>query len=101
MISLKKKKDFDRAYKGKTIAGKLIFLKVYKNNLNVSRFGFVVSSKISKKAIIRNRIKRRLREVIKNFKPKGFDIIITVKSEIVDKTYQEIKSDFENVIKNI
>jgi len=101
MISLKKKKDFDRAYKGKTIAGKLIFLKIQKNNLDVSRFGFVVSSKISKRAVIRNRIKRRLKEIVKGFKLKGFDVIITVKLEIVDKTYQEIKSDFENVIKNI
>lgn len=100
MLSLKKKKDFNKAYKGKTIAGKLIFLKAQKNNLDVSRFGFVVSSKISKKAVIRNKIKRRLREVVKDFK-KGFDIIIIVKPEIINKTYQEIKSDFKNVIKNI
>lgn len=100
MLSLKKKKDFNKAYKGKTIAGKLIFLKAQKNNLDVSRFGFVVSSKISKKAVIRNKIKRRLREIVKDFK-KGFDIIIIVKPEIINKTYQEIKNDFENVIKNI
>ena len=100
MISFKKK-DFKQAHKGKTIAGKLIFLKVQKNNLDVSRFGFVVSLKISKKAVIRNKIKRSLREVVKDFKIKGFDIIIMVKPEIVDKTYQEIKKDFENIIKNI
>jgi len=100
MLSLKKKKDFNKAYKGKTIAGKLIFLKAQKNNLNTPRFGFVVSSKISKKAVIRNRIKRKLREVVKDFN-KGFDIIITVRPEIIDKTYQEIKDDFTNIIENI
>lgn len=64
---LKKKKDFERVLKeGKgysLISGKL-YIKIIENNLKNSRFGFIVSRKFSKKAVIRNRAKRKLRELI-------------------------------------
>ena len=100
---LRSKKDFNNVFKkGKTIAGKLVFLKITKNNLDINRFAFIISSKISKKAVIRNKIRRRLREIIRNdFNniKTGFDIIIIVKPEIVGKNYQEIKNDLENFLK--
>lgn len=99
---LRRKRDVDNVFKkGKTIAGKLIFLKIIKNNLNNSRFGFVISTKISKKAVIRNKIKRQLREIIRknlpNIKP-GFDVLIIAKPEIIDKKYQDIKEEVERLL---
>ncbi len=39
-----KKKEFENVFKkGKTKAGKLVFLKILKNNLDDNRFGVVVS----------------------------------------------------------
>ena len=102
---LRKRKDFDNIFKnGKAKTGGFIFLKFLKNDLNVSRFGFIVSLKIAKKAVVRNKIKRRLRQVIRNnineIKP-GFDIVITAKPEIVNKNYQEIKNELENLFKTL
>ncbi len=102
---LKKKKDFDKVFKkGKTIAGKLIFLKYLKNKLKINRFGFVVSLKLSKKAVIRNRIRRQLREITRcnlfNIKP-GFDVLIIAKPEIINKDYQDIKDELEDLFKSI
>lgn len=99
---LRRKRDVDNIFKkGKTIAGKLIFLKIIKNNLNNSRFGFVISTKISKKAVIRNKIKRQLREIIRknlpNIKP-GLDVLIIAKPEIIDKKYQDIKEEVERLL---
>lgn len=98
-----KKKDFDNIFKkGKAIPGKFIFLKVLKNNLDNNQFGIIVSTKISKKAVIRNKIKRQLREIIKQTNIKiGFDIVIVTKPEIVNKNYQEIKNELEDLFKNI
>ena len=98
-----KKKDFDNIFKkGKAIPGKFIFLKALKNNLNNNQFGIIVSTKISKKAVIRNKIKRQLREIIKqtDIRP-GFDIVIVTKLEIINKNYQEIKNELEDLFKNI
>lgn len=98
-----KKKEFEVIFKkGKTKTGKLVFLKTLKNNLDDNRFGVVVSKKISKKAVVRNKIKRRLREIIRqaHIKP-GLDIIIITKPEIIDKNYQDIKNELENLFKNL
>lgn len=102
---LRKRKDFDNIFKnGKAKIGRFIFLKFFKNGLNVSRFGFIVSLKIAPKAVVRNKIKRRLRQVIRNninkIKP-GLDIVITAKPEIVNKSYQEIKNELENLFKTL
>lgn len=62
---LVKKKDFDAAFKqGKTLKEGFLLFKILKNNLPQSRFGFVVSKKVSSKAVERNAIKRRLRSVV-------------------------------------
>ena len=100
---LQKDRDFESVFKkGKTLSGKFLFLKVKKNDLQVSRFGLIIGKKISNKAVIRNRLKRQLREIIKNnlfnIKP-GFDIVIITKPEIINKNYQEIKNDLEKLLK--
>lgn len=98
---LKNKKDIENVFKkGKTKTGKLVFLKIFKNNLDISRFAFIVSTKISKKAVIRNKIKRQLREIVRknlsNIKS-GVDIVIIAKPEIINKYFQIIKKDVEGL----
>lgn len=100
---LKKDKDFELVFKrGKAFNGKFLFLKIIKrNNLEVSRFGLVVGTKISKKATIRNKIKRRLRDIVRKRLgdiKSGFDVIIGAKTRVVDKSYQEIKEELEGLL---
>ena len=65
---IKKKKDFEIIFKkGKSFKNKLFILRFIKNNLNQNRFGFVVSQKVSKKAVVRNKVRRRLAEIIKSY----------------------------------
>lgn len=62
---LKKKTDIERVFKkGRGFKEDFLLLKAVKNSLSLSRFGFVVSQKISKKAVLRNKIRRRLKEII-------------------------------------
>ncbi len=101
---LKKKKDFERVFKGgQGFKEGFLYLKIKENKLKSSRFGFIVSTQFSKKAIFRNRIKRRLRELIrmKLLKiKKGIDGIVIVMpgfeindfwelGEIVDKLFKK------------
>lgn len=59
------------------------------------KFGIIVSKKISKKAVERNQIKRRLFEAVRlymgNF-PEGFRGIFLVKKNILDKSEMEIEA---------
>jgi len=64
---LKKEQDFKWVLKkGKGLREKNIFFKFLVNNLDEPRFGFVVSKKISNKAVVRNKVKRRMREAVHN-----------------------------------
>ena len=66
-----------------------------KNNLNLSRFAFIVSNKIHKRATKRNRITRLLRESVRLLLPKikpSFEVVFLVKKIILGKDFQEVQS---------
>ncbi|MDP3998359.1 MAG: ribonuclease P protein component [bacterium] len=70
------------------------------NQQSVSKFGFIVSSRISKKAVIRNRVKRLLGEAVRQFLPKiksGFGIIILTKPDIVGRDLKKIYEELEGL----
>ena len=102
---LRKKKDIDMVFKqGDGFKQGFLRIKIRKNNLDTSRFVFVISKKFSKKAVIRNKIRRRLSEIIKakllEIK-KGIDVIIVVMpgaendfqklEQIIDKLFKKAK----------
>jgi len=67
-------------------------LKEKKNELTVNRFGIIVSKKIDKRAVGRNKIKRLLRTTLMKLYGKmnvGHDILFIVKKGILDKTKEE------------
>ncbi|MBU1178164.1 ribonuclease P protein component [Patescibacteria group bacterium] len=99
---LQKDNDFARVHRhGRFFKHQFIAIKSLKNNQPQSRFGFLVGIKVSKKATVRNKVKRRLREVIRlalaDIKP-GFDVVVMVRPEATDKTYREIENVFKNVL---
>jgi len=101
---LKKKKDFQKVIKkGEKIEKEFLVLKFYKNALeDITRIGFIVSQRVSKKAVLRNKIKRRLREIVKdslsNLKP-GYDIIFFTKKAIKEKDFLEIEKMVKQMLK--
>ncbi len=90
------------ARKGRSVSGVFLVLKFAKNNLAQSRAGFVVSKKISNKAVIRNKTKRRLRETVRMFlsdlKP-GYDLIVFTKKGAEEKSLAEIEREIERLLK--
>ena len=100
---LTKDKDFKRINsKGKSFFSPDLKIKFLANTLNNSRFAVVVSVKASKKAVVRNRIKRQIREIIRlsheKIKP-GFDVVVSVKSTAIDKSYQELDFQLSGLFK--
>lgn len=72
-----------------------------RNNLGLNRFGFVVSKKVSNKAVVRNKIRRRLSEIIKaeiNNIKNGTDLIIIALPGIEKKEFSEIKKSIEEAL---
>lgn len=106
-------KDFKQAFgQGKGVKNAFLYFKAAPNQKGRLRFGFVVNKKISGKATVRNRIKRILRETIRQEIPKrkelGFDVTIIVLPEIlklfpIPLRAKDIKSQpiQEEVIQNL
>lgn len=100
---LRKQKDFENVFnKGFYFSNNLLSLKATENDSPISRFGFIVSKKISKKAVERNRVKRLLRESIRLMRENikiGFDVVFIPKIEIVGKSFAEVDSSVEKLLK--
>lgn len=91
---VKQNKDFDKIFrKGKGINTDFLLIKAVNNHSEKSRFGFVVSKKISKKSTVRNRIKRILGEIIRKRISEiknGVDIVMVVKKDFSKMPFSDI-----------
>lgn len=100
---LLKNKDFQAVFrKGEGFKKKFLVLKRKPNSLNKSRVGFIVGLKVSKKATQRNRIKRALRQAVKEKltqikKPQ--DIILIALPGLEKKNPREIKETVDSLFK--
>lgn len=62
---LKNKKDFDAVFKkGKTLNGTFLFMKSLPSSRGYPRFGFIVAAKFAPKAVLRNKVRRILSDII-------------------------------------
>lgn len=101
---LKKENDFQRVFeKGKGFNESFLFLKVFnREDQRQSRFGFVVSIKISKKAVVRNKLKRRLREIVRSkldqIKP-GRDVVVVTQPGIETQSFPQLKQNLLQLLK--
>jgi ribonuclease P protein component len=93
---LTKNNDFDNVFKrGRSAYFDILGVKAVPNSLNTNHFGIIVSNKVSKKAVERNKIKRQIRAIIENelfLLNVGYDIVIIVFKPILAKNYEEIKA---------
>lgn len=100
---IKDNSDFERIIKNNR-SFKYKYYIIYLEKLNNDtpyKFGLSVSKKITN-AVGRNKIKRRLKDIIdKNNYQKGFNCIIIVKKEILFKSYQEMKIDLNEAFNKI
>jgi ribonuclease P protein component len=79
----------------------LFQVKVSENNTDKARFGFIVSKKIDKRAVIRNQTKRVLRSAAETFlnNLKGKDIIIIAKKNLLPKEKEEVVEELSKILK--
>ena len=101
---LKKKKDFEAVFKkGKAVRSVFLFARYLGNNLGFPRIAFVVSSKVSKKAVVRNRIRRTVAEAAsRNLKTiQSADIVVIADKKVTGASKNEITHDAENIFGKI
>jgi ribonuclease P protein component len=75
---------------------------ILKNDIGEQRFGITVTRKIGC-AVIRNRCKRRLREIaracqLEGLDSVGFDLVINVKSGLAGADYKQLQEAFARMM---
>ena len=96
-VSMKENHLFRRLYnKGKTAADGRLVLYVRRNGGNTNRLGFTVSTKLGH-AVVRNRTRRRLREIYRlheeQIRP-GMDIVVVTRVRAASSTYWQLERSF-------
>ena len=99
--SLKLNHIFQRLYHTKGAADGLLVLYTRKNRLDTNRIGITVSKKLGK-AHIRNRTRRRIREVYRlneeKFLP-GWDIVVVARTKAVDAPFDKLTRSYLHLAK--
>ena len=96
-VSLKENHLFRRLYqKGKTAADGWLAIYVRPNGRQYNRLGFTVSTKLGH-AVVRNRTRRRLREVYRLHEHElvcGRDIVVVARVRAASGTYHQLEKSF-------
>ena len=101
---LKHWRDFKAVYKqGKRYHGKQLVLIVHQATLakQPTQIGLSISRKVSKKAVVRNRLKRRLRHICRLFLPNmrhQWQMIVIVRSGSALCEYEDFLQELEQLL---
>lgn len=94
--SLKKEENFNRVRKtGRFWRGRLIRLTFLTTSEPQARLGISVSKKVSNKAVVRNKLRRRVRAIVqKIFRERAAaDMVISLTNEAAGASFEELQDE--------
>ncbi len=86
---------------GKRFSGRFLIMYYIKRKPGENRFGFITNKKIGK-AVIRNKVKRRLRAIVRKYRKAvtaKYDVILVARANIGKGSFQEIEKDYVTIMK--
>ena len=96
-VSIKNIFEFHRLYsKGKSAGSALMVVYCRKTKRCANRLGITVSKKLGN-AVLRNKIRRRIREIYRTNEDEllsGFDLVIVARRGSTQAAYRELEADF-------
>lgn len=103
-VPLKMNYEFQRVYKkGRFFVGKFMILYAYANNLNKDRLGITVGKKVGK-SVVRNRIKRLVKEnyrLFEDFVKDGYDLVLVARRFDVAPCFADIRKEMKFLLRKL
>ncbi len=96
LVSLKGDRDFARLRKGKAGRGRYVSVKWLP--ASELRVGIVVSKKVGK-AVVRNKVKRRLREILRRLHLPKAHLLVVASPEAREASYAELFQDLVRALR--
>jgi ribonuclease P protein component len=101
-LRLRKSSEFQRVrQQGRSMTSRLLILAWVPNELGKLRIGFVVSKRISKLAVERNRVKRLLGEAIRRHLtelPSGWDLVLSARNGVTTADLHAFEEDIVSLL---
>ncbi|KRQ85944.1 Ribonuclease P protein component [Caloramator mitchellensis] len=99
---IRKNRHFRIVYsRGKSFSDEILVAYVSKNKKNINRVGVSVSKKIGK-SVVRNRVKRLIREAFRVNRQKfkvGHDIIFVARAKSANSSFSDVQKSIFNLLK--
>ncbi|MGC9326812.1 MAG: ribonuclease P protein component [Candidatus Hinthialibacter sp.] len=98
---LRKREEIRSVVRQRGLEGDYCFLHVRSNQLPYSRLGVIVSRAVGN-AVVRNKIKRWLREIFRRSKSqlsRTVDLVIRTKGVVREAAYSELADDIHRLLK--
>ncbi len=98
-LRLRHRKDFDAVFRrGRAWNNNLLVLRALPNNLTHNRYGFVTSKRLGG-AVVRNRVRRRLREAVRVLPLGcGWDVVVSAKVPASRADFHELNRAVTNLL---
>lgn len=104
MERLKKRAQFLKVARGrKWVTPGLVLQCWRRDDDDISRVGFTVTKRVGN-AVVRNRVKRRLREVVRQDKAhaqKGFDYVVIGRKTTIERDFGDLGQDLDKAFHGI
>lgn len=109
LLTLKKRSEFLRARGGRRWSSHAFVLEARlrpddASGPQAARFGFTVSKKIGS-AVVRNRVRRRLRALAAALEPsqvrRGYDYVLIARPGAAERPYRDLKADLELALSRV
>ena len=103
-VRLVRRSEYDAVYRGgKRRSSSHFILFVRPNDLPLSRFGFSIKKALGG-AVVRNRIRRRLREMVRCHRqeiPAGWDFVMHPKSSVANAPLAVLTAELLRLVKSL
>ena len=103
-VTVKENYEFHRIYrKGKSAVSPQLVIYCQRNRRGHSRLGVSVSTKLGC-AVVRNRVRRRIREIYRLNKAKmlpGYDLIVVARVRAVETDYQKLDRTYLRLLEQL
>ena len=97
-VTVKENYEFRRIYrKGKSAVSPQLVIYCQRNRRGLSRLGVSVSTKLGG-AVVRNRVRRRIREIYRLNKPK---MVVVARVRAVETGYQKLESTYLRLLRQL